>query len=175
MARAMAARLRDHRVFNVDDLEKIAELVNQGANDARKLARGLHAADVDSAGLMTALRDLVSRQIWNTPCRLEVKNEPVIHDDTVASHLYRLVREAVINANKHARAKEIVVKITRSRNQIIVSVSDNGGGIPAGTSNSEGLGFHIMKYRARSIGARLEIKPGPRGGTRVACYLPQRK
>jgi len=34
------------------------------------------------------------------------------------------------------------------------------------------LGFHIMNYRARSIGGRLEIECRKKGGTRVACYLP---
>ena len=35
-----------------------------------------------------------------------------------------------------------------------------------------GLGFHIMNYRARSIGGRLEIESPKQGGTRVSCYLP---
>ena len=73
MARAAALRLKDHRVFQVDEIEKIAELINAAANDARNIARGLHRIDVDSAGFLDALRDLVDREIWKTPCRLEIK------------------------------------------------------------------------------------------------------
>ncbi len=173
MTRAVALRLRNHRVIEVEDLEKISGLVNEAAIDARDIARGLHTAEIDSARLIPALQDLVSREIWKTPCRLEVKTELDFHDDAVASHVYRLLREAVINAHKHARAKEIVVEIRRSNSGIVFSVTDDGVGIHAGANNSNGLGFHIMNYRARSIGARLEIKDRQRGGTRVALYLPQ--
>src|SRR6266478_2134200 len=172
MARAVALRLKNHRVIEVKDLEKISELVNEAAIDARNMARGLHAAEIDAARLLPALRDLVSREIWKTPCRLELKTKLNLRDDAVASHVYRLLREAVINAHKHAQAKEIVVEISQSNGTIIFSVTDDGVGLPAGRNNSHGLGFHIMNSRARSLGGRLEITRPQRGGTRVALYLP---
>ncbi|TMP95663.1 MAG: hypothetical protein E6L07_06845 [Verrucomicrobia bacterium] len=175
MTRAVALRLKNHRVIEFEDLDKISELVNQGATDARNIARGLHTAEVDAARLLPAIRDLVSREIWKTPCRLEVKTKLDLHDDAVASHLYRLLREAVINAHKHAQAKEIVVGISRSNGEIVFSVTDDGIGIPAGKNNRHGLGFYIMNYRARTIGARLEVKRRQRRGTRVVLYLPQSK
>ncbi len=175
MTRAVALRLKNHRVIEFEDLDKISELVNQGATDARNIARGLHTAEVDAARLLLAIRDLVSREIWKTPCRLEVKTKLDLHDDAVASHLYRLLREAVINAHKHAQAKEIVVGISRSNGEIVFSVTDDGIGVPAGKKNRHGLGFYIMNYRARTIGARLEVKRRQRRGTRVALYLPQSK
>lgn len=175
MTRAVALRLKNHRVIEFEDLDKISELVNQGATDARNIARGLHTAEVDAARLLPAIRDLVSREIWKTPCRLEVKTKLDLHDDAVASHLYRLLREAVINAHKHAQAKQIVVGISRSNGEIVFSVTDDGIGIPAGKNNRHGLGFYIMNYRARTIGARLEVKRRQRRGTRVALYLPQSK
>ena len=175
MTRAVALRLKNHRVIEVEDLEKIAELVNQAAINARNMARGLHAAEVDAARLLPALRDLVSREIWKTPCRLELKTKLNLQDDAVASHVYRLLREAVINAHKHAQAKEIVVEISQSNGKIIFSVTDDGVGLPAGRNNSPGLGFHIMNSRARSLGGRLEIRRPQHGGTRVALYLPRSK
>src|SRR6266699_6341200 len=173
MTRAVALRLKNHRVIEVEDLEKIAELVNHAAINARDMARGLHAAEVDAARLLPALRDLVSREIWKTPCRLELKTKLNLRDDAVASHVYRLLREAVINAHKHAQAKEIVVEISQSNGEIIFSVTDDGIGIPAGTNNFHGLGFQIMEYRARSMGARLQVESRKQRGTRVSCYLPQ--
>src|SRR6266516_1480992 len=175
MTRAVALRLKNHRVIEFEDLDKISELANQGATDARNIARGLHAAEVDAARLLPALRDLVSREIWKTPCRLELKTKLNLQDDAVASHVYRLLREAVINAHKHAQAKEIVVEISRSNGEIIFSVTDDGVGLPAGRNNSPGLGFHIMNSRARSLGGRLVIRRPQRGGTRVALYLPRSK
>src|SRR5260370_23438918 len=93
MARAVALRLKNHRVIEVKDLEKISELVNEAAIDARNMARGLQAAEVDAGRLLTGLRDLVSREIWKTPCRLKLKTKLNLQADAVASNAYRLLRE----------------------------------------------------------------------------------
>jgi len=171
MARSVALRLKNHRVIEVNDIEKIAQLVNDAATDTRDLSRALHRADIDAAGLVNALQDLVDREIWKTPCRLEIKPTFHIDDDAAASHLYRIAREAVINANKHAQAREIVVALGRSRKGLVLSVTDDGGGFPVELNNAHGLGFHIMNYRARSIGGCLEIKCPKKGGTRVTCLF----
>jgi signal transduction histidine kinase len=65
-----------------------------------------------------------------------------------------------------------VVALGRWRKGIVLSVTDNGVGLHNGLNNAHGLGFHIMNYRARSIGGRLEIESPKQGGTRVACYFP---
>ena len=174
MARSVALRLKNHRVVEVNDIEKIAQLVNDAATDTRNFSRALHRADVDSAGLLAALEDLVDREIWKTPCCLEIKSPFHIDDDTAASHLYRIAREAVINANKHAQARKIVVALGRSRKGTVLSVTDDGVGFPSELNNAHGLGFHIMNYRARSTGGRLKIESPKKGGTRVACHLPDK-
>jgi PAS domain S-box-containing protein len=172
MARSVALRLKNHRVIDVADIEKIADLVNDAATDTRNISQALHRADVDSAGLVDTLQDLVDREIWKVPCRLEVKPSFHVEDDLAAAQLYRIAREAVINANKHAQAREIVVKLERSRDGIALRVIDDGVGFPKEPELQRGLGFHIMKYRAQMIGGRLEITSPKRGGTCISCYLP---
>jgi len=170
LARATALRLRDHRVVQQDDLEKIAQLINSSVMDARNIARGLHKEDIDAAQFLSALQEMVERQIWQTSCRLDLKTKVVIEDDAVASQLYRILREAIINANKHARATRIVLEVRRSGNDLIFSVTDDGVGLSK--TKNHGLGFHIMKYRAESIGARLKLESLKKGGARVSCYMP---
>jgi signal transduction histidine kinase len=175
MARSVALRLKNHRVIEVKDIEKIAELVNNAASDTRNLSRALHRFDVDAAGLVEALEDLVDRQMWRTPCRLEVKPSFHLNDDTVAGHMYRIAREAVINANKHSQARQIVVKLERLRQRrIVLSVTDDGIGVSKARNGARGLGFHIMNYRAGLMGGQLKVESPKKGGTRVACYLPNK-
>jgi signal transduction histidine kinase len=175
LARATALRLRDHRVVQTADLEKIAQLINSSVMDARNIARDLHKEEIDAAGLTEALKGLTQRKVWRIPCRLELKTEINIESDEVASQLYRILREAIINANKHARATQIVLEIRRARNELVFSVIDNGVGLNMKTKAGHGLGFHIMKYRAESIGAHLEFESPKKGGTRLTCYLPLKK
>jgi len=172
MARSIAMRLKNHRVIDATDIEKIAQLVNDAASGTRDLSRALHRMDVDAAGLVTALQDLVDREIWRTPCRLQVRPSFRIDDDTAAAHLYRIAREAVINANKHAQAREIVVKLENSRQGMALHVIDNGVGCSNESKLKQGLGFHIMNYRAQLLGGRLKIDSANGGGTCVSCYLP---
>jgi signal transduction histidine kinase len=172
MARSIALRLKNHRVIDVADIEKIAELVNDAATDTRNLSRALHRSDVDAAGFVASLQDLVDREIWKIPCRLEVKASFHIEDDAVAEHLYRIAREAVINANKHAQAREILIKLERSRDDMALHVIDDGVGFSDKPALKQGLGLHIMNYRAGLIGGRLAIKSPKHGGTCVSCYFP---
>ena len=172
MAHSVALRLKNHRVIEVSDIEKIAQLVNQAASDMRDLSRALHQSDVDAAKLADALQDLVDREIWRVPCRLEVKPSFHIEDDAAAAQLYRIAREAVINANKHAQAREIVIRLERLPRGMVLRVTDDGVGFSNGAELRHGLGFHIMNYRAQLMGGRLEIESPKRGGTRVTCFLP---
>jgi len=172
LARATALRLRDHRVVLTEDLEKIAQLINSSVMDARNIARDLHKEEIEAAGFLPALEDMISRKIWKTSCRLQLKTKLDIENDTTASQLYRILREAIVNANKHARASEIVLEVRRSKNHLIFSVTDNGIGFHGSTKGTHGLGFHIMKYRAELIGARLEVGSRKKGGARVTCHLP---
>jgi signal transduction histidine kinase len=174
MARSVALRLKNHRVIEVTDIEKIAHLVNEAASDMRNLSRALHRSDIDAPRFVTALQDLVDREIWRVPCRLEVKPSFHIEDDIVAAQLYRIAREAVINANKHAQAREIVVRVQRSPGGMVLRITDDGVGFSNGPKLASGLGLHIMTYRAQLMGGRLEIESPKRGGTQVSCYLPRK-
>jgi PAS domain S-box-containing protein len=171
MARSVALRLKNHRVIDAADIEKIAELVNAAAVDTRNLSAALHRFDIDSAGFITALEDLVDREIWRIPCRLEVKPSFHMDDDAAAAQLYRIAREAVINANKHAQAREIVIKLERSRGVMVLRVIDDGVGFGHEPKLKKGLGLHIMNYRTQLLGGRLEIDSLKEGGTCVSCYV----
>jgi len=172
MSRSMAERLRKHRVIDVEDIEKVAELINDGVTEARTIARGLHPVEMDPNGLADALQSLMQRRS-HLPYRLDMDEDLPIPDPDVALHLYRIASEAVINANKHACARELVLRMRSSPQQIELSVTDDGVGLGKNSGDGAGMGFHIMDYRARSIGARLEITPVKPHGTRVACYLPR--
>ncbi len=171
MAHSTALRLKNHRVVQVEDLEKIAQLINNSVIDVRNIARDLHKEEMDAAHFKKALHDLVERKIWNTPCRLKISTQFDIESDTTASELYRILREALMNVNKHARASRAVVEVGRRKDELVFRVIDNGVGMEPERRSGTGLGFHIMNYRAKSIGARLEVTSPKSGGTRVSVYL----
>jgi PAS domain S-box-containing protein len=176
MTRAAALRLKDHRVADPTELDKIAQLINASVTDARNIARDLHKEEIDAAGLEDALRSLAERKIWKTPCRIQFDGDITVEDDRTACEIFRILREGVINANKHARATEIILEARRRKRELVFSVTDNGVGLNGNVGHGRsGLGMHIMHYRAKTIGAQLELENPRRGGTRLTIRLPLSK
>ncbi len=90
-------------------------------------------------------------------------------------HLLQIVREAVLNAAKHAGGDQIAVNVSGGGSgPLLVTIDDNGGGIdPAIAAARHGhFGLDIMRERARSLGGDLSLGAPPGGGTRVILTLP---
>ncbi len=154
---------------------KISELLDEAITQARSIAGGLFPVNVDTGGLSSALQELCTKVNSASGIRCEFSNGvPVsVGHGSVATHLYRIAQEAVNNAVKHASPTRIAVEIGDTEKTVSLTIHDNGTGIRQGREESGGMGFHIMKYRARMIGATLEITSPTEGGTIVCCSLPR--
>jgi two-component system CheB/CheR fusion protein len=95
----------------------------------------------------------------------------LVHNQAVASHLYRLAQEAVHNALEHSRATRIDIELARQPGHVELRVRDNGIGLPA-QPGSPGLGLRTMEQRARLIGGRLKVHTHASGGVEVICSVP---
>jgi two-component system sensor histidine kinase UhpB len=85
--------------------------------------------------------------------------------------VYRVAQEALTNIARHARATQADVSLTKRDGAVILTVRDDGRGLPAGASTSTN-GIRGMRERAMLIGARIAIGPAVGGGTEIALYLP---
>jgi signal transduction histidine kinase len=88
-------------------------------------------------------------------------------------NIYRIAREAVYNAAKHARPTRIMVALKAQGDGVHLIVTDDGVGIGNPPKNGLGMGLGMMKYRASMIGAELRIERAPEGGTVMTCNLPR--
>jgi two-component system, chemotaxis family, CheB/CheR fusion protein len=147
-----------------------ARVVNANVGLARDLARGLHPIELSTSGLANALRELAFRtsQLHAIECRFECPRQVRVRDEAVALNLYRIAQEAVGNAIKNGKAKKIVLKLLRSRRDLVLTVQDNGKGFSPANAR-RGMGIHIMKYRADVIGARFTIESADGHGALVTC------
>jgi signal transduction histidine kinase len=85
--------------------------------------------------------------------------------------LYRIAQEAVNNALRHSKAKDITIRLVDDTGRLMLAVIDNGRGGARTAPNGTGMGLRVMKYRADLIGASLEVESVPRKGTRVLCTM----
>ena len=84
----------------------------------------------------------------------------------------RIAQEAVRNAFAHGRADQIDMCLECVDGSGLLSIRDNGVGLPEDDRNHDGIGLHTMDYRARAIGGSLTVARRPQGGTAVACAFP---
>jgi hypothetical protein len=88
-------------------------------------------------------------------------------------HLLQIVREAVLNAIKHAQASEIAVACVTTTGGIhTVSIRDNGIGIGDANEPPGHYGLNIMRERAMRLGGTLHFSCPPEGGTQVEVCFP---
>lgn len=174
----LAAQPQDEGIRSAAEASrKLAEGLKECLRQVRILAQGLIPVEIDGERLTAALADLATRirEHSGLDCTFETSDSICIEDNEIAVHLFRIAQEAVTNAVKHARCREIRIRLEDDGRMITLRVSDDGIGIseePSGQANGlDGLGLRIMQYRAGLIGARLVIHPNPAGGTVVNCAL----
>ena len=113
--------------------DKLESQVEQSQQQIRSLMVGLIPVDVEGGGLPAALERLASEttQVHRVACRFECDDDVTLADNFIATQLFLIASEATHNAVKHARADEIVIRLTDHDGGIRVSVTDNGIGLPA--------------------------------------------
>jgi PAS domain S-box-containing protein len=174
LTKVQERRLAESQSPEAADAAKIVDLVNDAIQKTRELARGLLPVVSDAHGLMSALR-LYTREIedlFGIACRFQCEQAVLIHDTSMATHLYHIAQEAVNNAIKHGRAKNISIHLFSSERHGTLIIKDDGVGIERPSAPQTGVGLHIMNYRAGMIGGNLEIHREQPRGTAVTCRFP---
>ena len=156
------------------DVAKISGMVNETISQARDLARGLCPVELETNGLQAALQELANRitKHVGVPCELVAPQTTRVYDNAAAVHLYRIAQEAVNNGIKHGRAKNIRISLDTQNNQVVLTVKDDGIGIPKDKRHKPGgMGLRVMNYRAAIIGATVKVESAPNDGTLVTCTM----
>jgi len=174
MSKVQEQKLMEKNLPEAADAGKIVNLVNEAIHKTRELARGLLPVVSDAQGLMSALQQWAGEveDLFAISCRFQCFTPVLIHDDTVATHLYYVAREAVNNAIKHGHASQIVIRLAADQRQGALTIQDDGYGIGSNVPGNKGMGLHLMNYRARMVGGSLEVQRVSTGGTMVTCLFP---
>jgi len=173
MMKVLEQRLTSNRLTDeATDAAEIKKLVNEAMDQTRGLAKGLHPIDLDAGSLVAALQELAAttEKMFSVRCTL-VDNGPVEIDDAeVATHLYRITQEAITNAIKHGKAKNIRIDLASKANDAVLTITNDGLAFPEQSeARGTGMGLQIMNHRADIIGASLDIRKAPKDGTIVTC------
>jgi PAS domain S-box-containing protein len=151
--------------------EKVLDLVKESGEDLRRVSRGLNPVALEEGGLLGALERLAE----NTEgCKGEwtslLEKRATLNKDE-ESHCYWIAQEAVANAKRHGRADEIIIRLQKEEDALILEIEDDGEGFEH-SNVKDGIGLRTMRYRAELLGADITIDSAPGRGTLVRCRMP---
>ena len=165
---ALAMRLDQAR----GQVEGAGELIDattgellRAIGEVRDLAHGLHPTILTERGLAAAVDSLAERA--PIPVRARVTDERMAPEAEVAA--YFLVAETVTNAVKHAGATEVTVDAELDRDDLSVTIVDDGRG---GADPRRGSGLQGLVDRIGAVGGTLTIDSPPGGGTVLHARIP---
>jgi two-component system, NarL family, sensor histidine kinase NreB len=172
MVQALESKLETTSPADAVQTARISQHVRDAIRQAKSLARGLSPVNMEANGLMSALQELTVtiRDIFRVQGVFHAPRPVLIDDNDLATHLFRIAQEAVSNAVKHSGATKIEIELTRSENQIHLTITDNGRGLKP--ASETGMGLRIMTYRATLLGGSLTIQSAAGKGTKVLCTAP---
>jgi two-component system sensor histidine kinase UhpB len=163
-------------------INELREVTAQTLEAVRKLAVELRPATLDDLGLVAALEAYTesysSRNSVGVVFRADGFEDGAGRlPSQIELVLYRVVQEALTNAAKHATAHQVRVDLSRTPDEVLASVEDDGAGFDVEEmmrSRERGLGLFGMQERLALVGGQLVIDSSPGSGTRIHARVPLR-
>ncbi len=166
---SLARRLRPLDDELAERAVRLRDGLRAGVGELRAVVHGLRPPVLDQLGLAGAVRQLV--QGHEQPVTSVEIGDLEPPDAAVEVAAYAIVAEAFGNALRHSVASRIEVSLVDEDDDLVVTVRDNGIGMPG--TMSAGVGLRSMAERAAEVGGRLAVSPTPGGGTTVTAYVPR--
>ena len=151
-------------------LETALHMVEYSREETRRTVNQLRSQALERGDIAQAVRE-VARELTSggePTVEVEVRGAPRRLSVAAEHHLFRIAQEALTNAVRHAHASRVSVSLAFTGDEVELTVSDDGRGIPP---EPPGHGFHFglsgMRERARALGTRLEVESAPGHGTTI--------
>jgi PAS domain S-box-containing protein len=150
----------------------IARGLQEAARVVHGIVRGvlpLNLSNVDLPAALQALGQQIEER-FHRECKYRGVQSVSLDEETM-TQLYFIAQEAATNAAKHARPQQIEIQLEATNDRVVLTVLDDGSGIPDTESRRPGAGLQIMEYRADLIGGQLRIERMAAGGSQVRCEV----
>jgi PAS domain S-box-containing protein len=176
----LAGKLSDNKQTAqlLEHVESMTQLIDNAVSVTRRVISDLHPTILDDLGLVAAL-EWQSGQFHKRTgiaCKVigaEDKDEERMLDKTRAINLFRIFQEALTNVSQHSGATRVEVKFHMADEEIILSISDNGRGLPGGHIIAQtSYGMRGMRERVAQLDGQIVFDSPPGGGLRVTVILP---
>ena len=154
----------------LEELEHMRAALTDTFTELRNISRGLSLPQLATASLgdVIAMAAEMHQEQTGTPVQVIAADLPEEASQALKICVYRIVQESLANAYKHARG--IGQKVTcHVEKDLVVTISDGGGGFAAASYNGDGLGLNGMRARVEALGGTLLINSALGRGTQLTA------
>ena len=141
----------------------------------RRIATNLRPRALDEGGLYFALQGLRDEFVerHGIACTLLADEAELRLDDAASTAVFRIVQEALTNIARHAQARSVLLNLSRTNGELLVTIQDDGRGIRAeDMEKAESLGLVGMRERVWAMHGDITIAGDEPPGTRIDIVLP---
>jgi signal transduction histidine kinase len=151
------------------------DMLDSSIKEMRRVAHNMMPEALVKFGLDTALKDFCNNinqtgALSVTYQSIGLEGEEI--NQTTAITIYRIVQELINNTMKHAAARQAIVQVAKSENQLTVTVEDDGKGFDTAIiKGTSGIGWANIQNRVDFLKGKLDVNSEPGKGTSVLIEL----
>lgn len=154
---------------------KIKALLSSITDATRRIQNGLRPDKLDVFGIKIAIAEQAAEfeKYTGVTCNASLPDDRLIYAPRVDIALFRMVQESLNNIAKHAQATHVDVILDDADDEILLTIRDNGVGIPKAKSGVITHGLRGMRERAGYLGGSVRVNSSAGGGTTIAISIPK--
>jgi two-component system sensor histidine kinase UhpB len=157
------------RVYLEQQVSECLGLVQETIATVRQISEDLHPSALPHLGLHTAIANHLHQfeTRYGLTCHQAPETDALTLDMDAMGHLYRIFQEGMNNVAKHAEATQVWVQLSQDKDEVILSVRDNGKGITSDDLRPDAYGVLGMRERVRQLGGSLTLEQADGSGTQL--------
>lgn len=158
------------------ELSDIREHVSMTIGEVREMLYNLRTGRDGQNSLSDTVQEFAGRVSARAHVQVTCDfSAPVINDAFMTNEIWEMIKEAILNAERHSQASELVISTSIDDKDWVVAITDNGIGLKSADKRQDAYGMTGMLERAESLGAEISIT-SPLSektyGTRVSITVP---
>ncbi|MFH5885567.1 7TM diverse intracellular signaling domain-containing protein [Halalkalibaculum sp. DA3122] len=152
----------------------LAGRIQQIITDVRSISHQLSPPGLQLTTLEQNIQQLVRESDTNSSIQyhLQILDLPEKLSTEVSTNVYRLVQEGINNIEKHSQADQADIQLINHGDKLVLTIEDDGVGLPAGYHADQGIGLRNLHYRVEQLNGTVEISSAPNRGTHILVVLP---
>ncbi|WP_223712857.1 sensor histidine kinase [Niabella beijingensis] len=167
-----ASSQRHHYPGDQPELGTIIDQLDKSVTELRRIARNMMPESLIRFGLQTALKDLceslMTRETQISFTALDVDERMELSTQVV---IYRIIQEALANAIRHSKARNIIVQCSQDENRFYITVEDDGIGFNSTAGAKKGMGLINIENRVKYLNGKIDVVSATNEGTTINMEL----